>query len=84
MSTILERLPAKFLRSQFSSVMALLCAVIEQHQDEVRHVGSKVGARKPVCSSVPIFVHRTGGHNVDLDLDCGVAGICDQASGGLP
>lgn len=35
MSTILERLPAKFLRSQFGSVTALLCAVIEQHRDEV-------------------------------------------------
>lgn len=35
MATILERLPAKFLRSQFGSLTALLCAVIEQHTDEV-------------------------------------------------
>ncbi len=35
LAVVLERLPAAFLCSNFSSAALVICAVIEQHQDEV-------------------------------------------------
>ena len=38
LSIVLERLPAPFLRSNFNSAASVVCAVIEQHQREVRQL----------------------------------------------